>query len=40
MKILLKNFELFYLIGFCVKFYYYFLIDGVFFFENICYGED
>ncbi|EIZ1998460.1 glycosyltransferase, partial [Listeria innocua] len=40
MKTLLKNPELFYSIGPCAKLYHHSLIDGVFFPENIRYGED
>lgn len=40
LKTLLKNPELFYSIGPCAKLYHYSLIDGVFFPENIRYGED
>ncbi|WP_271002685.1 bifunctional glycosyltransferase/CDP-glycerol:glycerophosphate glycerophosphotransferase [Listeria seeligeri] len=40
MKTLLNNPELFYSIGPCAKLYHHSLIDGVFFPENIRYGED
>ncbi|MBC2117339.1 bifunctional glycosyltransferase/CDP-glycerol:glycerophosphate glycerophosphotransferase [Listeria booriae] len=40
MKKLLKNPELFFSIGPCAKLYHHSLIDGVFFPENIRYGED
>lgn len=40
MKTLLKNPELFYSIGPCAKLYHHSLIEGVYFPENIRYGED